>query len=246
MMTRKTSLTFLFAIAIFCVNAQTADEILAKYFENTGGLAKWKEIKTMKVEAKAPTPQGEFPIVIFSKFPNKTKVVVNVQGKELVQAAYDGETGWSLNPFAGGVDPVKLDEEQTKELREQEVEDSFIDYKKKGHEVVLEGKEEIDGVQCFKVKLEKNKKNDKDDVTEYHYFDTENYVPIMRKSFVRSGPMKGQEIQSFMSDYQEVNGLMVPFSMEQKMNGNTISKIVIEKYYINESIDDSVFAFPKK
>lgn len=244
-MTRKISLTFLFALAIFCVNAQTADEILAKYFENTGGLAKWKAVKTMKVEAKAPTPQGEFPIVIFSKAPNKTKVIVTVQGKEFIQAAYDGETAWNLNPFAG-VDPVKLDEEQTKELREQEVEDAFIDYKQKGHTVALEGKEEIDGVQCFKIKLEKNKNNDRDDVIEYHYFDTENYVPIMRKSFVRSGPQKGEEIQSFMSDYQEVNGLMVPFAMEQKNKGNTISKIVIEKYYINENIDDSVFAFPKK
>lgn len=245
MMIRKLALTFLFATAIFCVNAQTADEILAKYFENTGGLAKWKAVKTMKIEAKAPTPQGEFPIAIFSKAPNKTKVVVNVQGKEFIQAAYDGETAWNLNPFAG-VDAVKLDDEQTKELKEQEVEDAFIDYKKKGHVVALEGKEEIDGVQCFKVKLEKNKNNDKDDVTEYHYFDTENYVPIMRKSFVRSGPQKGEEIQSFMSDYQEVDGLMVPFAMEQKVKGNTVSKIVIVKYSINENIDDSVFAFPKK
>jgi outer membrane lipoprotein-sorting protein len=245
MLTRKITLTLLFAIAILCVNAQTADEILAKYFENTGGLAKWKAIKTMKVEATAPTPQGELPIVIYSKAPNKTKVVVTVQGKEFIQAAYDGETAWNLNPFAG-VDPVKLDDEQTKELKDQEMEDAFIDYKKKGHEVTLEGKEEIDGVQCFKVKLEKNKHNDKDDVTEYHYFDTENYVPIMRKSFVRSGPQKGEEVQSFMSDYQEVNGLMVPFAMEQKVKGNTVSKIVIVKYSINENIDDSVFAFTKK
>lgn len=246
MIIRKISLTFFFAAVLVVAHAQTADEILAKYFENTGGIQKWKDVKTLKMEAKAPTPQGEFPIVIFSKAPNKTKVVVNVQGKELVQAAYDGETGWSLNPFAGGTDAVKLDEEQTKELREQEIEDAFIDYKKKGHEIALEGKEEVDGVQCFKIKLDKNKKNDKDDVTEYHYFDTENYVPIMRKSFMQSGPMKGQEIQSYMSDYQEVNGLMVPFAIEQKMNGNTISKIVVVKYSINENIDDSVFAFPKK
>ena len=245
MISRKISLSVLFVAAMFIANAQTADEILAKYFENTGGLAKWKEVKTMKVEAKAPTPQGELPITIYSKAPNKTKVVVNIQGKEFIQAAFDGETGWNLNPFAG-VDPVKLDEDQTKELREQEVEDAFIDYKKKGHVVTLEGKEEIDGVQCFKMKLEKNKNNDKDDVMEYIYFDTENYVPIMRKSFVRSGPQKGEEIQSFMSDYQEVNGLMMPFAMEQKVKGNTVSKISIVKYAINENIDDSVFAYPKK
>jgi hypothetical protein len=199
----------------------------------------------MKVEATVPAPQGDLPLVIYSKAPNKTKVVVSVQGKEFVQIAYDGETAWTLNPFAG-VDPVKLDEEQTKIVRDQEVQDAFIDYKKKGHEVVLEGKEEIDGVQCFKVKLVKNKNNEKDDQTEYHYFDGENFVRIMSKSFVPSGPQKGEEMQSFMSDYQEVNGLMVPFAMEQKIKGATVAKVVIVKYSINENIDDSVFAFTKK
>jgi outer membrane lipoprotein-sorting protein len=125
------------------------------------------------------------------------------------------------------------------------VEDSFIDYRKKGHAVTLEGKEEIEGVQCYKIKLEKNKNNDKEDVTEIFYFDSENYVPIMRKSFGRSGPQKGMEMQSYLSDYQEVSGLMVPFAIEQRIAGQSF-KVAISKITINENIDDSVFAFPKK
>ncbi len=226
--------------------AQTADEVVNKYLEATGGVEKWKSVKSMKMEGKVPTPNGEFPLIILLKGPNKSKVVVNVQGKELVQAAYDGETGWSLNPFAGGTDAVKLDEEQTKELKDQELEDALIDYKKKGHAITLEGKEEIDGVQCYKIKLEKNKNNDKDDVTEIRYFDAENAVLIMSKSYLRSGPGKGTEIQNFVSDYQEVNGLMVPFSMDQRVNGNSVSKITFTKILMNENLDDSVFAFPKK
>jgi len=226
--------------------AQTADEILAKYFENTGGLDKWRAVKSLKIEGKAPTPQGELPIVMYQKAPNRSKLVVNVQGKEIVQYAYDGKTAWTFNPFAGGTDPVKLDEEQTKEISDEQIEDDFIDYAKKGHAVTLDGKEEIDGVQCFKVTLIKNKLNDKEDVTEVYYFDTENYVPIMRKAYVRVGPAKGTEIQSYLSDYQEVDGLMMPFSMEQKMNGNTMMKIVMDKISVNQNIDDSVFAYPKK
>jgi hypothetical protein len=245
-MIRKSFLTFLLATAVFVSNAQTADEILAKYFENTGGLSKWKAVKNMKIEAKAPLPQGEFPLVIYKAAPNKSKLVINVQGKEIIQAAYDGQTAWSLNPFAGGTEAVKLDAETAKELSDDEMEDEFIDYKKKGHVVTLEGKEDIEGVSCYKIKLEKNKNNDKDDSTEIHYFDSENFVPIMSKQYARSGPAKGTEIQVFLSDYQEVDGLTIPFLIDQRMNGQSAFKIVITKITVNDAMDASVFAYPGK
>ncbi|HYC84969.1 MAG TPA: outer membrane lipoprotein-sorting protein [Chryseosolibacter sp.] len=245
-MIRRFTLTLLAVLTVFATQAQTADEILAKYFENTGGLTKWKEIKTTKMEGKAPTPQGDFPIVLYAKAPNKSKVVLNVQGKELIAQAYDGTTAWTLNPFAGGTTAVKLDEEQAKEVKEEEVESEFIDYAKKGHAVTLEGKEEIDGVQCYKIKIEKHKNNDKEDVVKVYYFDSENYVPIMVKSYVRSGPAKGTEMQTYLSDYQDVSGLMMPFAMETKINGQVVQKLVVEKIVINENIDDSVFAYPSK
>jgi hypothetical protein len=246
-MKQKFIFTLMAVVMTFvAVQAQTADEILAKYFEATGGLEKLRGIKSIKMIGKAPSPQGEFPITIYNKAPNKQKLVLNVQGKELVAQAYDGTTAWSLNPFAGGTDPVKLDEQQTKEISEEELEDDFIDYKKKGHAVTLEGKEEIDGVQCYKIKLEKNKNNDKEDITEVYYFDSENYVPIMQKNYVRSGPAKGTEVQTYLSDYQEVSGFVIPFFIEQKVNGNTAFKVVIEQAMINENLDDSIFAYPKK
>src|SRR5687767_10028540 len=134
-MNRKLTLTLIAVALAFVVKAQTADEILAKYFEATGGLSKLKAVKSMKMTGKAPSPQGDFPITIYNKAPNKQKVVLNVQGQELVAQAYDGTTAWALNPFAGGTDPVKLDEQQTKEISEEELEDDFIDYAKKGHAV---------------------------------------------------------------------------------------------------------------
>jgi outer membrane lipoprotein-sorting protein len=229
---------------VIATQAQTADEVLAKYFQNTGGLDKWRNLTSLKMEGKAPSPQGEFPITIYNKAPNKSKIVLNIQGKEFVVQAYDGTDAWTLNPFAGTA-ATKLPDEQAKEIKDEEFQEEFIDYKKKGHEVALEGKEEIDGVQCYKIKLVKNKNNDKDDATEFYYFDAENYVPILQKSFVKSGPAKGTEISTYLSDYQEVNGLTMPFFMEQNVGGNSVFKVVIEKITTNENLDDSIFAFPK-
>jgi hypothetical protein len=232
-------------VGIFSANAQSADDVLAKYFANTGGIDKWKALKSYTQKGKAWQGQ-EFPMVIYAKAPNKVKMVINVQGTELVAQAYDGTTAWMLNPFAGGKDPVKMDDEQAKEIKDEEFEDSFIDYKKKGHEVTLEGTEEIDGVKCFKIKLVKNKNNPKDDAIELHFFDAENYVPIVKVSYVKTGPQKGTEVKSYLSDYQEVGGLMFPFSMEQKVNGQTVAKLNIEAVTIDDIKDDTIFAFPKK
>ncbi len=236
-------------LLVFCgyggVRAQSADEILAKYFANTGGLEKWKALKSFTQKGKAFQGQ-EFPVMIYAKAPNKIKTVINVQGTELIPQAYDGTTAWALNPFAGGKDPVILDDEQAKEVKDEEFEDDFIDYKKKGHEVTLEGTEEIDGVKCYKIKLVRNKNNPKDDITEIHFFDAENYVPIMQISYFRTGPQKGTEVKNYLSDYQEVGGLMFPFSMEQKISGQPPFKITIETITVNDITDDSIFAFPKK
>ena len=187
----------------------------------------------------------DLPITIYEKAPVKQKMVMQVQGVEFIQA-YDGVDAWMLNPFQGGKDPVKLSEEESKEVKDQKFEDEFIDYQKKGHEVTLQGTEEIDGVKCHKIQLIKNKNNDQEDVTEFYYFDAENFVPILRKSYVRSGANKGTEVNTYLSDYQEVKGLMFPFFLEAKINGQTVQKITIESVSLDEAMDDSIFAFPKK
>ena len=246
----KSLLALLVLLCFVAVHAQTTktlsvDEILAKSFEATGGIEKWKALKSRTSVGKAFFGQ-EFPMSIYEKAPNKQKTVVNVQGTEIIFNAYDGTDAWTLNPLQGGKDPVKMDDEQSKEIKDEEFEDDFIDYKKKGHEVTLEGTEEVDGVKCYKIKLVRNKNNPKDDVTELHYFDSENFVTIMQAVYIRTGPQKGTEVKVYLSDYQDVNGLLFPFSVEQKVNGQSASKITIEKITLNDISDDSIFAFPKK
>jgi len=236
----------LMAVAVaFFAQAQTVDEILDKYFENTGGIDKWKALKTMKVTGKMTMQGMDLNFNMTTKTPNKQHMKILVQGQEIIQA-YDGTDAWAINPFAGGKEPAKLPAEQAKEMTDRKMEDELIDYKKKGHEVKLLGKEEVDGTSCFKVELIKNKNNDQEDVTEVYFFDAENYVPIMQTNYVRSGPDKGKESKTYLSDYQDVNGLMMPFSSETKMNGQPLQKMTFEKVVLNENVDDTVFAFPKK
>jgi outer membrane lipoprotein-sorting protein len=240
------SLIFLLALAVsVAARAQSADEIIAKYHENTGGVQKWKAMQT-KIMVGKMTMQGmDLDMALTLKIPNKQHMKISFQGQDIVQA-YDGKDAWAINPMMGGKDPVKLPAEQAKEMTDRELQDDFLDYKAKGHEVKLLGKETIDGTPCFKLELVKNKNNPKDDVTEIYYFDAQNYVPIMVSTTVAAGPAKGQEVKNYMGDYQDVDGLMLPFVLETKLNGQTVQKMTFEKISLNKPVDDALFAFPKK
>lgn len=234
------------ALLIVCfAQAQSIDEILQNYYENTGGIDKWKSMESMKATGTTPTPQGDLGFVMYGKKPNKIKIEVNVAGKTMIPQAYDGKTAWMLNPMAGD-QAQKLPETQAKMIADEaSFEDDFIDYKQKGHTVELEGSEEIDGVDTYKVKLTKNANNDKTERVEYHFFDKENYVPIMTRTTITEGQGAGTTVETYMSDYQETDfGLMLPYYIETEYNGQTRQKVVINEYMINTDIDDSEFDFP--
>ncbi|MCU0447146.1 MAG: outer membrane lipoprotein-sorting protein [Microscillaceae bacterium] len=218
--------------------AQTADEIINKYIDAIGGKAKWKALKSMTQTGKAPSPQGDIPFLVQAKAPNKLKVTATFQGKEMVFQCFDGKEFWGVNFM--NMQAEKKSAEETKEMQDEaEFESKLLDYASKGHKISLEGKETIDGTECFKIKMV-----EKDGDNAYYFFDTDNYVLIMTRTYGKSGQMKGMEIESYLSDYKEVEGMMMPHSTEQKIKGQTISKILADTIKINEAIDDKIFAFP--
>ena len=239
--TKLFSILLLSFLTVTATQAQDAslEDILKNYFENIGGEDEWKKVKSMSMTGTSAMQGMSFPVQIKSMEPMYFKLEIDLQGKKIIQA-FDGETAWGINPFAGGTEPQKADEEQTKQMKKQKFQDEFIDYESKGHKVELAGTEEVDGTETYKVKMTK-----KDGDVVFYFFDTENFVPIMQRSFVDSGPMKGQSAETFMSDYQEVDGLMIPFTTEQKVGGQTMFSFTAERVNLNaEDVDAAVFAFP--
>jgi hypothetical protein len=229
--------------AFATVQAQTADEVVEKYLETIGGAEKWKTFHSMRVSGSAIQMGMNFPFTMISMQPNLSKVTAEVMGKQFIEA-YDGTDAWMLNPFMGSPDPTKKTEEESKDAAAQRFESDFINYKEKGHTIALEGMEEIDGANCFKIKMLKA-----DAREEYYFIDAEAYVPIMQRSFILSGQMKGQTVETYFSDYQEVEGVgvVVAFTMEQRVGGQTAMQMINQKVEFNpEDLKPEAFAFPKK
>jgi outer membrane lipoprotein-sorting protein len=231
-----------FAISIW---SQTVESIVGKYLENIGGVEKWKAIKSAKLEGTVPTAQGDFSFEMLRKAPNKFIISLDIMGQKFVPQAYDGETGWMINPFMGDPNPQKLPDDQLKAARQDaDFEDPFIDYASKGSEVTYIGTSDVDGVKCYEVKLVKNKGKEDETVMSY-FFDADTYLPLVVKQTPSAGQMAGQEMSVFYSDYQDTgNGLIMPYTIDTKMGGQSVQAVKFTKIEFNSDISDDVFKFP--
>jgi len=217
----------------------TADAIVDSYFENTGGAEAWAALESSRAQATMAMGPMEFAGTVVAAVPNKQRIEVDVQGQQLIQA-YDGETAWQINPFAGGTEPQPMSAEEAEQFTKQEFQSPFLNYADKGHTVEVVGTKEVEGTETFEVKLTKA-----NGYVEMHYFDSEYFVPVMQSMEITSGPAKGQVAETYMSDYQEVDGLMMPHFIETKVGGQSVQKITITAMESNPAdLDMSVFDMP--
>jgi outer membrane lipoprotein-sorting protein len=242
----------LFLVAIvslltISLNAQSVDEIVGNYLENTGGAENWENVKGVRMNASINQMGMEIPIEMV-QLKDKMYTKISIQGQEIKQGVFDGETLWSTNFMS--MKAEKSDQEDVDNVKNElaEFPDPFLNYKEKGFTVELMGTETVEGSDVFKIKLTKKPMVvDGEEVpnVSIYYFDSENFVPIMVHEEVMSGPGKGMIMESKMSDYQEVEGLYFPFSMTQGVKDQPGQPITIESIELNPSIDDSEFNFPE-
>lgn len=249
MKTIKLLLVALVVTAFTQVNAQTADEIIANYYENTGGLENWQKLEGIKMSAKVNQGGMEIPLEIIQLKNGKQMTSINFQGIELKQGVFDGEVLWSTNFQTQKAE--KSDQETTDMMKMQAMNfpDEFMNYKEKGYTLELLGKEIMDGTETYKLKLTKKPfliEGKEVDNSSIYYFDAENFVPIIVHSEVPSGPGKGMISEAKMSDYQEIGGLYFPFSLAQGIKDGQSQGITIDKIELNPIVDDAAFKFPEE
>src|SRR5688500_18040016 len=156
MLPKKTLLFFLFIIHLpIWLLAQNADAVIKKYVDFIGGKKNWDKVKTLKTSGKYNYGGIEFPFTAYSKAPNRYKFIVPLEGKYYAQA-FDGEKGWKIDAFKNETRPTMLSGKDAYSMANEadvELEDVFVDYKRKGHTTVVERKDTINGKNCIGIKL---------------------------------------------------------------------------------------------
>ncbi len=238
---RKFSLltTFLVLLASV-VSAQTVDEIIAKNIQARGGMDKIKSVETIRSSGTMSMGGGmEAPGSMVQKRPDMARLEFTVQGLTAVQA-YDGKTAWQIMPFMGKKDAEPMSADDRKDIEENaDIDGPLVDYKSKGHQVELLGKDKVEGTDAYKLKV--TLKNG-DVIT--MYLDADSFLEIKEetKRMVRGTE---REVESVIGDYKEVNGLMFPFAIESGVKGGQEKQtLTLSKIEINTPVDNSIFKMP--
>lgn len=219
--------------------AQSVDEIISRNIQAHGGLEKLQAVKTMRSSGKVSFGSFQARFLQENLRPDKVREETIIQGLAQVQA-YDGKTGWQVNPFQGRKDAELLSADDLKSLREDsDLDGPLVDYKSKGHTVQLLGHDSVEGTDCYKVKLTL-----KDGDVRIYFFDADSFLELKVES---QNTVRGtvQYSETFYGDYEQVNGIYFPFEYQQGQKGSSDrAKFTVEKIEMNVPLADSLFSMP--
>lgn len=231
-------------VAISCLSvfsvAQTVEELVNKNIQAKGGIDKIKAIKTVRMTGKLNAGGGFTAAQTQeNQRPNQVRETFSLQGMTAV-TAYDGATGWQIQPFGGKKDPELMGEDDLKDLLlDADFDGPLVDYKEKGNTVEFLGHDVVDGDDALRLKVTL-----KDGDIIYYYLDPDTYLEIRKEvqEFIRGSV---RESVTEMGSYKPVAGVMYPFSIAQGSKANPAQQTTtIEKIEVNVPINPADFAVP--
>jgi outer membrane lipoprotein-sorting protein len=217
--------------------AQDLHEIMDAHFEAIGQ-KNLINVNTLVMTGKILQMGMEMPFKTITKRPDKAYIEAEIQDSKMKQG-WDGKNGWMVAPWTGSAEPIDLTGPDLRGLQDAaDMDGPLWDYQAKGHKLELVGKEDMEGTQVYVLKLSR-----KDGNIDYMYMDAENYMvlKLVSKTIVNGSET---EIEARMSNFQDVDGYTMPFTIEQTFDGQPGMSFNIEKVTRDDEIDDSIFSKP--
>ena len=211
--------------------AQTVDEVITKHIAAIGGKENWLKVSSVVMEGNLSVMGQEIPMKFYQLHNKGSKQEFSFGGMTGF-SVNTPTSGYNFNPFQGQTKPEPMTEEEVKEkIDDLDLQGALIDYKAKGHTVELAGDEEIEGTECFKLIV-----NAKNGGVDTYFIDKTTYYIIRTSSKTKA---MGQEVDVVvdMSNYKDVNGVKLPFSMSIAGQGN----ITMTSIKINEPVSEDTF-----
>ena len=224
-------------LAAPAVRAQTVDEIIAKNLEAKGGVEKLKGTESVRMTGTATVQGNSVPVMSVSKRPNLMRNEIEMGGQKMIQG-FDGTSMWISMP---GMPPQEVPAGPQVEIlkRQSQFEPLFIDYKEKGHKIELKGKVADGGKDAYHLIV-----TPKEGPVSHYYIDAETGLETRTVTELTDPAMKGT-METRLSDYRNIEGRVVPFSIVHVVNGTTAAEMKFEKIEFNVALDDAMFRIPK-
>ena len=211
--------------------AQTAEEIVTKHIEAIGGAAAWKKVNSLYYEGKMTVQGAEINVTLTAVNGKGVRQNISVMGMTGYQIITP-TAGWNFMPFQGQTTPEAMTADELKQAADDlDVQGKLVDYKSKGHTVEYLGKDDVEGTECFKLKITTKAGN-----VETVFIDPKSYY-IVRSVVKRTANGQESDVPTGLSNFQKLpEGIVVPFSITLPFG-----EMVISKAEVNKQVDESTF-----
>jgi outer membrane lipoprotein-sorting protein len=226
----------IFTITVCCVAlsatyAQTADEIIQKHIDAIGGIDNWKKINSIKIIGTSNAGGTEIPITLIKQQGKGFKVEYTVNGMTGYSIITD-KTGWSYNPFGGQTKAEVIPDETIKQSQDAlDIGGPLIDYKAKGNKITYLGKDDVEGTECYKIKVTFT--NGKEQTI---YIDAVTYYHIRTVDKIKANDKEMEQTSNYGNFQKLPEGIVYAMSID---NGG--GPVTIKSIEINKPIDENVF-----
>lgn len=220
------------------INAQDLKEVLESHFEAVNQEAAVK-IKSIHMIGKSGRMGQSFNFQLWQLRPGKTRMEVDIQGQKMIQV-YDGEKGYVVAPWTGSIEAQEVGETEAEQMAEQaDMDGELWNWEEKGSQLTLEGIEDFEGTEVIVLKLINKNANEKT-----IYLDADSFLMIKMTAKMK---MQGSEVlsETFFSNYKEVDGMVTPFFIENRMNGQVANTITVESIEFDKEIEAKMFVKPE-
>lgn len=226
----------LFAVAaimsIQSVKAQTADEVIDKYVTALGGKEKILSLKSVKKVGSLNVQGMDVGLTVTRVQGVGSRNDISVPGMGEGYQVVNPIKGWDFMPFMGQASPEEVSVDKLKSsLSLLDIQGSLVNYKEKGSQVEMSGKEKVENAECYKLKL-----TDKQGVISTLFIDSKSNYLV--KSIITAKSYNG-DINTELSfgDFKKTDeGYIFPFS--EVMDRGTIIFTSIET---NKPVDEKIF-----
>jgi hypothetical protein len=217
----------------------TVDDIVAMNLKARGGVDLLRATESMKMTGTVSSPAGQARLTLWMKRPNRKRTETEFGGQKSVEA-YDGTTAWRA---MGDMPPQTLPPSpQLDEAKNRsELDPILLDYKERGRSVELLGREKAEGGDVFHLRI-----TEKGRVTHYYVDATTGLDRKMVNRIVSPEGLGAAQVELRFSDYRETQGRMVPFALQQVVDGKPLAQTKLDAVEFNIPIDDGLFRMPAR
>ena len=213
----------------------SAGQILDTYVKALGGREAWKKL-TSRVSIGAieiPALNLSGTIEMHEKAPDQVVANISINGAKFSQG-FDGAVGWSDDPQNG------LREQSGTELSETKRDADFyhpLDLRQLYSKFTVTGIEKVDNRDTYVMEA-----TAPEGESDKMYFDVQTGL-LLRIIGHHHAPEGVTEFTEDLSDYREVDGIKLPFTVHQA-GGDSAFTIKFTEVHHNVPIENSVFSKP--